>query len=225
VVDVSTSFVIPVLDEAGTIGDLLDYLQQQFPHSERIVVDGGSRDDTVALAQPACHRLLDSDPGRARQMNAGAAVAAGDYLVFLHADSRPQFSGEDLAAALSGQPLWGFCPVRLDGSARLLRLVEAAMNLRSRLTSVATGDQMLFVRRASFAELGGYADIPLMEDVELSKRLRRLERPRVLRQRVGSSSRRWEQHGILRTILLMWRLRLAYALGARPQKLWDIYYG
>jgi rSAM/selenodomain-associated transferase 2 len=219
------TFVIPTLNEQASIGALLGLLSAEFPDAEYVVVDGGSDDRTVATAMPLCHALITSEPGRAVQMNLGAQIASGDYLLFLHADSVPTVSARELQAALADSPLWGFCRVQLDGLERIFRVLEWAMNTRSRLTRVATGDQMLFVRRADFIQLGGFARIPLMEDVELSKRLRRQQAPRIVAAPVITSSRRWQVRGVWRTVLDMWALRLAYVLGVSPQRLWQHYYG
>jgi rSAM/selenodomain-associated transferase 2 len=157
-------------------------------------------------------------------MSAGARTAAGDVLWFLHADSRvlPGAQSQLLDACRAGA-IWGRFDVRLAGHRPLLRLVERMMNWRSRLTGIATGDQGIFVTRAAFEAVGGFPPIPLMEDVALSKALRRQARPVCLSGPILTSSRRWEENGILRTILLMWRLRLAYALGADPRRLADLY--
>lgn len=221
----AVSFVIPVLNEGERIGELLDYLRCRYADAELIVVDGGSRDRTVAAAMPRCDGILLSPPGRARQMNLGARVAAGAYLFFLHADTRPSLTRAELEAALRAEPEWGFSRVRLSGRQPLLRLVEWAMNRRSAATGVATGDQMLYLQRDLFQRTGGFADIPLMEDVEYCKRLRRVAAPRILTQPVTASSRRWEQRGIVRTVLGMWWLRLAYVLGVSPARLHGHYYG
>jgi rSAM/selenodomain-associated transferase 2 len=221
----AVSFVIPVLNEGDRVGALLEFLRARYAGAELIVVDGGSRDGTVAAALPRCDQTLLSPPGRARQMNLGARVADGTYLFFLHADTRPSLSADELAATLATGPEWGFSRVRLSGRQPALRLVEWGMNRRSAATRVATGDQMLYLHRDLFQRTGGFADIPLMEDVEYCKRLRRLAAPRVLPRPVVTSSRRWEQHGILRTVLAMWWLRLGYLLGASPARLHDHYYG
>ncbi len=218
------TFVVPALDEAAGIERCLARLQDARARGhEVIVVDGGSRDATPALAQPLADRVLQAARGRALQMNAGAAAARGEGLVFVHADTLlPQGADAEVAAALAGA-LWGRFDVRIAGRHALLRVVAAMMNLRSRLTGIATGDQAIFVRRDLFETLGGYAAIPLMEDVELSRRLRRRAWPRCLRARVETSGRRWESRGVLRTIGLMWRLRLAYWFGADPVRLAERY--
>ena len=189
------------------------------------MVDGGSSDATVAEAMPRCEHLLIGDPGRAAQMNLGAAGLETDFLLFLHADTLPRFDLARLDCQLQDAPLWGFCPVRLSGEHWLLRWVEAGINWRSRATGVGTGDQMLFIQREAFEAQDGFADLPLMEDVEMCKRLRKQSRPRVLGDHVLTSSRRWEQRGIVRTVLQMWSLRLAYFVGVSPRRLWQIYYG
>ena len=219
------SLVIPVLNEEAQIPGLLGELQRLRGLAEIIVVDCGSDDASVARAQPLCDRVLVSARGRALQMNAGAASARGTYLFFLHCDTHPCVTVDDLVSLLASKPLWGFFPVRLSGAAWQLRIVEKMMNLRSRTTHIATGDQLLFVRREDFMAMSGFAPIPLMEDVEICGRLRRMEAPHIASASVTTSSRRWEQHGILKTILTMWWLRLAYWLGVSPQRLVKAYYG
>lgn len=221
----NASFVIPVLNESKEIGVLLSDLRERYPDIERIVVDGGSSDDTVACAMPLCDQLLVGAAGRARQMNLGAEVASGDYLFFLHADTRLGPSANDLETCLQANPVWGFCPVRLSGRNIAFRVVEWFMNTRSRGTCVATGDQMIFVNRVAFVEQGGYDDIELMEDVALCKRMKEIALPTMLDEPVLTSSRRWEEGGIARTIVRMWVLRFAYWCGASPKTLWRHYYG
>lgn len=220
------TIVIPVLNEAATIVDCLGRLQPYRAQGhEVIVVDGGSRDDTPARARPLADRVLASPAGRARQMNRGAQVARGEVLLFLHADTRlPDAAGEVILSALQTSVRWGRFDVRLSGSAPGLRLIEFMMNLRSRLTRIATGDQAMFVHRDLFQAAGGFDDIPLMEDIALSRRLKKMAPAACLRQRVVTSSRRWEENGMLNTVLLMWRLRLAYWLGADPERLVRQYY-
>lgn len=221
------SVIIPARDEALHLPALLqDLAPLRAAGAELIVVDGGSSDATCALAQPHVDRVLVSAPGRARQMNAGAAVARGEYLWFVHADTR--IAGACLRCLLEvlGQrPLWGRFDVRLSGRGLALRLIGTMISLRSRLTGVASGDQGIFVAREAFEALGGFADIALMEDLELSRRLKRLARPRCLRPPLSTSSRRWEQRGVWRTVLLMWRLRLAYYCGVSPEQLARRYHG
>ncbi len=215
------SLIMPVLDEAASIEATLASLQ---PLSQRgvevIVVDGGSHDATAALAAPLCTRVVEAPRGRARQMNLGAAAARGERLLFLHADTRlPREADRLIGAALSGPHCWGRFDIRLEGLHPLLPIIATAMNLRSRLTGIATGDQALFMTREAFDAVGGFPDQPLMEDVEISSRLKRLSSPACLRQRVVSSGRRWEQQGAWTTIRLMWRLRWRYWRGASPQRL------
>jgi rSAM/selenodomain-associated transferase 2 len=220
--DVQLSIIVPVLNESGIVARGLASLQalRRAGH-EVIVVDGGSSDDTVALAAPYADRLLSSARGRAAQLNAGARCAAGAVLLFLHADCVPPAAADRLifdGMAASGAH-WGRFDVRLSGAHWLLRVVETAMNWRSRLTGIATGDQGIFVEVALFRKVGEFPQIALMEDIALCRALRRHERPLCIATPVIASSRRWEQNGIVKTILLMWRLRLAYWLGADPAAL------
>lgn len=218
----TVSIITPVLNEAAIVAERLSALARfRADCVEIIVVDGGSSDATVACAGPHADRVLRAPRGRARQMNAGAAQARGDILLFLHADTLlPPCALEALRAGLaSANRSWGRFDVEIVGRSRLLPVVALFMNLRSRLTGVATGDQAIFVRRAAFARVGGFPDIALMEDVALSARLKRLGRPLCLRQRVRTSGRRWDEKGALRTIFLMWRLRLRFFFGADPNAL------
>lgn len=216
----AVSIIVPVLDEARAIEASLAPLQAwRAAGAEVVVVDGGSRDRTAALAAPLADRVISAPRGRALQMNAGAQASRGERLVFLHADTvLPADALDAIATALQRSP-WGRFDVAIEGADPLLALVAWAMNLRSRLTGIATGDQALFMSRAAYQAAGGFPAIPLMEDVALSRALLRQGRPACLRQRVLTSGRRWERHGTLRTILLMWRLRLAYAFGADPHRL------
>jgi len=211
------SIVVPVLNEAATIREALQALSALRARGhEVIVVDGGSEDGSASLAAPACDQLLVTPRGRALQMNTGALVASGDALLFLHADTRLPERADELILAALARARWGRFDVRIASRHPLLGVVACAMNLRSRLTGIATGDQAIFVRRAVFP---GFPEIPLMEDIALSRLLRRRGRPACLHARVITSARRWEARGVLRTILLMWRLRFLYALGATPQRL------
>ncbi|TXL73686.1 glycosyltransferase [Vineibacter terrae] len=215
------TIVMPVLDEAATVVDALRRLQDLRARGcAVIVVDGGSHDATADLARPLADRVAVAPRGRAVQMNAGAALAQGDALLFLHADTLlPPDADRCIADALAGGADWGRFDVRIDGAHPMLAVVGWSMNLRSRLTAIATGDQAMFVRRDVFTAVGGFPDIPLMEDIALSRTLKRRGRPACLRPRVTTSGRRWQKHGVLPTILLMWRLRLAYFLGADPGEL------
>jgi len=211
------SIVVPVLNEARVIGATLgDLAALRARGHEVLVVDGGSDDATPALAEPWCDRVLFAPRGRATQMNAGARAAGGDALLFLHADTRLPAQADRLIAAALEARIWGRFDVQIEGRSRALALVAGAMNLRSRLSGIATGDQAMFVRRAEFP---GFPEIALMEDVALSRLLRRRGRPACLRERVRTSGRRWESRGVLRTMLLMWRLRALYALGVSPERL------
>jgi rSAM/selenodomain-associated transferase 2 len=213
--------VAPVLDEAATLAPWLDALQ---PLRRRgvalVIVDGGSRDATADIARARADVVLEAPRGRAAQMNAGAAAAHADALLFLHADTRlPEGADALVLEALARGRGWGRFDVRIDTRRPLLRLVARAMNARSRLTGIATGDQALFVRRDLFDAVGGFPEIPLMEDIALSRALKRHGRPACLRAAVVTSARRWERHGAWTTILLMWRLRAAYFLAAVPARL------
>jgi rSAM/selenodomain-associated transferase 2 len=215
------SIVMPVLDEAAGIEAALAALAPYRRRSvEVIVVDGGSRDGTPDLARPLADRVLVAKRGRSLQMNAGAAAARGDVLLFLHADTRlPENADRLVLDGLSRLSRnWGRFDVRIDGGG-LLGLIAFMMNWRSRITGIATGDQAMFVTRAAFAAAGGFPAIALMEDVALSARLKRTGKPLALRARVIASARRWRKHGTLRTVLLMWRLRFHFFLGADPAKL------
>jgi rSAM/selenodomain-associated transferase 2 len=216
------SIILPVLNEADIIADALAALAPLRQRgAEVIVADGGSRDGTVDLARAGADRVIVAPRGRATQMNAGAALARGDVLIFLHADTRLPVNADalvDEALKRSGRS-WGRFDIAIIGRSALLAIVARTINLRSRLSGIATGDQAMFVRRDVFADIGGFPDIALMEDVALSRTLKRISRPLCIATNVTTSGRRWEQHGVLRTIVLMWRLRLAYFLGAEPATL------
>lgn len=215
------SIIIPVLDEAALIGARLASLQNLRAQGiELIVVDGGSVDATPQLAAPLADQVLAAPRGRATQMNAGAAVSRGRVLWFLHADTAlPEGAPRAVLAAVGAGAGWGRFDVRIDGSHPVLRIVETMMNWRSRLSGIATGDQAIFVRRDLFERAGAYPDLPLMEDIALCSALKRLAPPACLRETVVTSGRRWERRGVLRTVLLMWWLRAAYALGVDPTRL------
>jgi rSAM/selenodomain-associated transferase 2 len=215
------SIIVPVLDEAAGIEAALMALSPCRARGvEVIVVDGGSRDGTAGLADRLASRVLIASRGRAAQMNAGAAMARGDILLFLHADTQLPDNADLLIQrelARSGRA-WGRFDIRFD-RAGSLKIIALMMNLRSRLTGIATGDQAVFVTRAAFDAVGGFPSIPLMEDVALSARIKRISRPVCIRAPVTTSARRWRKHGPLRTVFLMWRLRLAYFFGTDPAQL------
>ena len=220
------SVVVPVLNEAAGVAAALQALAPLVARGAQLVVaDGGSADDTVARVQACAVRVISAPRGRALQMNAGAQLATGEVLLFLHADTLLPSNADVLIqqALAAGPQVWGRFDVRIDGRPRLLRLVAALMNLRSRLTGIATGDQAMFMTRAAFDAAGGFAAQPLMEDIEMSARLLRLSRPVCLRAQVTTSGRRWETRGVWRTLLLMWRLRFAYWRGAPPERLAELY--
>ncbi len=215
----SLSVIVPVYNEAEQLPALLDHLGRILPPgAEVIFVDGGSTDNSAALIRAENFLCLTSTPGRARQMNVGAQRASGELLLFLHADCRlPAIEWPPLIERLGDNgPVWGRFDVRIEGRSRLLPIVAASMNTRSRLTGIATGDQGIFVLRSVFETAGGFADQPLMEDVELSRRLRRRSRPLCVKAKITTSGRQWDQRGAWRTIVLMWRLRWAYWRGAEP---------
>ena len=216
------SIIVPVLNEAALIeARLLALAPLRAAGAQIILADGGSTDDTQALAAPHCDAVILAPRGRASQMNAGAAQADGEVLLFLHADTRlPEGAMALVLEGLAQTPAaWGRFDVRIEGRSRLLPLIAALINLRSRLTGIATGDQTFFIRRKTFEALGGFPDFALMEDVAMSRALKTISAPLCLRAKVVTSGRRWDQNGALRTILLMWRLRLAFRLGADPDEL------
>ena len=217
----SLAIVIPVLDEADTLSRRLRALAPLRNRGAHVVVvDGGSVDDTLAIAQAHADVALVAPRGRGAQMNAGAAVCAADILLFLHADTvLPDQADRRVLEALQGTSVWGRFDVRIDSPRPVFRCIERMMNWRSRWSGIATGDQAVFVRRDAFERAGGFPDIALMEDIALSRALKRMAPPACLRAHVTTSARRWEKHGVWRTMLLMWRLRAAYFLGADPATL------
>jgi rSAM/selenodomain-associated transferase 2 len=220
------SIIVPVLNEAALVAPALQRLAALRARGcEVVVADGGSRDGTRELARPHADVVIEAPPGRAAQSNAGAEFARGEVLLFLHVDSRLPADADLLilgALRRSGRA-WGRFDIAIDGRHPLLPLVARLMNLRSRLSGICTGDQGIFVQADVFRTCGGFPPIALMEDIALSKVLKRGSRPLRLEQRIATSGRRWERHGALRTILLMWRLRLAYFFGADPRRLAGLY--
>lgn len=220
------SVIVPVLNEAPVLPELFAQLSELArQQAEIIVVDGGSADGTALRAERAGFRVLRAARGRARQMNAGAAQASAQALLFLHADTLlPAGAVQLVAGALAhGNREWGRFDVRIRGRAFMLRVISVMMNLRSRLSGIATGDQALFITRRAFDQVGGFPDQPLMEDIEISRRLLALSRPACIAQCAAPSGRRWEANGVWRTIVLMWRLRWDYWRGVPVQKLAEAY--
>lgn len=216
------SIVVPVLNEAAQMPDLLAHLKAlKEQGADVVIVDGGSADDSAALARAEGFNVIVASRGRATQMNAGAAATIGELLLFLHADSRLPDDGLEQLRGLGSSltEYWGRFDVRIDGRSRMLSVIAAMMNLRSRLSGIATGDQGIFITRGLFERVGGFPAQPLMEDIEISGRLRRMQAPVCLKGPMQTSGRRWESRGVWRTILLMWRLRLAYWWGSAPEAL------
>jgi rSAM/selenodomain-associated transferase 2 len=216
------SIVIPVLNEEAGIAEALAALAPcRARGAEIIVIDGGSRDGTLAAARPLADHVITAPRGRGSQMNAGTAAARGEVLLFLHADTRLPPEADQLVRDTLARTrcAWGRFDVTIAGRSPFLRVVAAMMNLRSRLTGIATGDQAMFMTRDAFARAGGFPDIPLMEDIVLSQRLKAIGAPACLAARVTTSGRRWDRDGVIRTIVTMWRLRLAFFLGAEPARL------
>jgi rSAM/selenodomain-associated transferase 2 len=226
---VKVAIIMPALNEAGAHAPEFEQrLQglQAYRNSghELIIVDGGSEDDTYMLAQRYTDYAIRCERGRATQMNAGAGHADADILLFLHADTElPANALVAVVRKISEGHYWGRFNVRLSGAHVMFRIIERMMNLRSCITGIATGDQAMFVRREVFESVGGFPQQPLMEDIELSKRLRGRGWPACVQQKVVTSSRRWQRFGIVRTVLLMWRLRLAYFLGVSAERLAEHY--
>jgi rSAM/selenodomain-associated transferase 2 len=218
------TIVLPVLNEAAIIVAALQALAPlRARGAEIIVADGGSRDGTAQLAKPFADRVITVPRGRGAPMNAGAALGTGDALLFLHADTALPANADRLIDAALARRAWGRFDLRIAGSHPLLAVVARMINLRSRLTGIATGDQAIFVMREAFAAVGGFPDLPLMEDIAISRRLKCLCRPFCIATPAVTSGRRWESNGVVRTILLMWRLRLSYYLGVEPARLARLY--
>ena len=220
------SIIVPVLNEAQGISESLAALAalRERGH-EVIVVDGGSSDETPGLARRAADLVVSAPHGRANQMNAGAALARGEVLLFLHADTRlPEGAAARILQGLAASGrAWGRFDVRIEGASVFLPVIAFFMNLRSRATGIATGDQAIFVRREAFEGAGRFPPLELMEDIALSRSLKRVSRPLCLADKAVTSGRRWERRGVLRTVLLMAWLRLAFFFGAAPAKLARLY--
>lgn len=218
------SIIIPTLNEEVGIITFLTKLQALRPQCELIVVDGGSDDDTAALAEAYVDDVVTSDKGRSIQMNVGAAMASAETVLFLHSDTYlPDDAIEQIQHAIKKSYSWGRFDIKLSGKHKILLIVAWLMNKRSRWTGIATGDQAIFVKKEMFDRVGGYADIALMEDINLSAKLKEKGKPYCSRSRVISSGRRWLSFGIFKTISLMWWLRLRYFLGADPIELERLY--
>lgn len=215
------SIIIPTYNEADNIQSCLLNLQTFRSQCEVIIVDGGSIDSTIGLATPLTDKVIISTKGRAKQMNAGAQQAKGNMLIFLHADtSLPENALELIRQTESS---WGRFDISLSGKPIMLKVISTFMNWRSRLTGIATGDQVIFVSKPLFDEVGGYPDIALMEDISLCAMLKKISAPHCLKAKVISSGRRWEQFGVFKTILLMWSIRLRYFFGENPDVLANLY--
>ena len=230
------SVIIPVLNEESAVRKKLPEMQwiQESGH-ELIVVDGGSTDESLHVAKQYSDTAIVSSQGRAIQMNAGARIATGDVLLFLHIDTVLPSDGLNKIITFLDHRYgqhnskvknsWGRFDVRLSGHHFMFRIIESMMNGRSRITGIATGDQAIFVNKELFNKIGGYLEIPLMEDIDISRRLKKVSKPVCIQDQVITSSRRWEVSGIYRTVFLMWRLRLSYWLGVDPVRLAKQYYG
>ena len=218
------SIIIPVLNEEKKLPDLLNHLQvfRKQGH-ELIIVDGGSDDNSLMLAQMSADNVLVSRKGRAVQMNSGASVAKGDVLLFLHSDTFLPEAAFNMIENHVQESFWGRFDVRLSSNKFIFRIIEFFINVRSRLTSINTGDQAIFIKSQLFTTVGGFPEIALMEDIAISKKLKKIISPICLKQKVITSSRRWESRGVSATVFLMWKLRLYYFCGVSPDRLNQLY--
>lgn len=222
---VKLSVVVPVLNEEVNLSRLSSCLRSVVEQGhEVIIVDGGSSDNTLTIAYEITDTVIISKKGRALQMNSGASIASGEVLLFLHADTfLPENVAEIISDAFIGESFWGRFDVRLSNNKYVYRLIEYMMNIRSSLTSIVTGDQAIFIEKNLFDQIGGFPEIALMEDVEISRRLKKIAKPIRLRNKVVTSSRRWERDGVFATVFLMWKLRLYYFFGVSPDRLRQMY--
>jgi len=220
---ISISIIIPTYNEADYLENTLTHLFNLIDplQTELLISDGGSNDASLDIATRFPCEIIEGVPGRAMQMNRAASLAKGEYLLFLHADSQLP---ENWQSSILKSAQWGFFPVKLSGKHPLLRVIERAMCLRSSITRVATGDQAIFFQRNFFKKINGFTEIPIMEDIAICKKARRIIEPRIASDAIVTSSRRWEENGIIKTIFVMWWLRLAYWSGASPERLHRIYY-
>jgi rSAM/selenodomain-associated transferase 2 len=219
------SVIVPMLNEAPAIARTLTAIRNAAPSAQLVVVDGGSTDGSIAIAQPRCDVVIGASRGRALQMNAGAARASGDALVFVHADTIvPVTFARDIEGALADpEVVGGRFDVRLDDNHPLCVLIGALISLRSRISRTGTGDQAIFARKAIFESLGGFPNMPICEDLDFARRLKRAGRVACLRSRVTTSARRWRRGGIMRTVMRMWTIRLLYLAGVSPMRLARMY--
>lgn len=219
------SIIIPVLNEEVTLSKISSHLQSiKNQGHEIVVVDGGSNDNTLTVAHEITDLVIICPPGRAMQMNNGAAVATGDVFLFLHADT---FLPDNIVQIISDlsekENVWGRFDVRLSSHKTIYRIIERLINFRSCVTSIATGDQAIFIEKNLFNHIGGFPEIALMEDVEISRQLKKISAPVCVKYKVTTSSRRWETKGVVATVLMMWKLRLYYFFGVSPDKLNQLY--
>ncbi len=218
------SIIIPTLNEQRGIENCLQALQPLRQHAELIIADGGSNDNTLVIATTLVDKIIHLGKGRAKQMNMGAKSATGEILLFLHADTfLPNHALVLIEQGLVENKQWGRFNIHLEGSSYMLAIISQMMNWRSRLTGIATGDQVIFIHKSLFEKIGGYADIALMEDIALCSVLKTESSPLCLKAKVRSSGRRWLQFGVIKTIVLMWSLRLRYWLGQSPNDLAELY--
>ncbi len=216
------SVIIPTFNESKNITATLKQLQALRKNGHKVLLaDGGSTDNTIALAAPFVDEIIISEKGRATQMNSAAVKTQSDVLWFLHADTLvPENSDTIICRHLENtRKVWGRFNIQLSGQNFLFRVIENMINLRSKLTGIATGDQGIFIQQDIFKKLNGFSEIPLMEDIEITKRLKKISSPVCITHKLTTSSRRWGKHGILKTVFLMWQLRLAYYIGASANKL------